>query len=113
MKYTCPFLCFYYHRRMDIEDIIKAFNALGQETRLKILNLLVGAGSRGLSAGDISLALGVPQNTLSFHLSHLENAALLHRRRAGRFIIYSVNNKGMKDLLLYMIENCCDKTASN
>ena len=96
---------------MDIDDVIKAFGALAQDTRLKILNLLVGAGTGGLPAGDISLALGVPQNTLSFHLSHLENSGLVHRRRAGRFIIYSANNDGMKNLLRYMVDNCCDKAA--
>ena len=96
---------------METESVIKAFGALSQETRLKILNLLVRSGTAGLAAGDISLALGVPQNTLSFHLSHLEHAGLINRRRAGRFIIYSANASGMKDLLRYMIENCCDQTV--
>ncbi len=94
---------------METDSVIKAFSALSQETRLKILNLLVDSGSSGLPAGDISLALGVPQNTLSFHLAHLEHAGLINRRRAGRFIIYSANNDGMKDLLRYMVENCCPR----
>ncbi|MCB9990654.1 MAG: winged helix-turn-helix transcriptional regulator [Rhodospirillales bacterium] len=96
---------------MEIEDVTKAFSALSQETRLRILNLLVDSGTTGLPAGDISLALGVPQNTLSFHLSHLEHAGLINRRRAGRFIIYSANAGGMKALLRYMIEHCCDQAA--
>ena len=96
---------------MDTDEVVKAFGALAQDTRLKILNLLVESGTNGLPAGDISLALGVPQNTLSFHLSHMENAGLVHRRRAGRFIIYSANHEGMKNLLRYMVENCCEKAA--
>ena len=96
---------------MDMDDVVKAFGALAQATRLKILNLLVDSGANGLPAGDISLALGVPQNTLSFHLNHLEHAGLINRRRAGRFIIYSANNKGMKNLLRYMLENCCEQGA--
>lgn len=96
---------------MDTDDVVKAFGALAQDTRLKILNLLVESGQNGLPAGDISLALGVPQNTLSFHLSHLEHSGLVHRRRAGRFIIYSANHGGMKDLLRYMVDHCCDKAA--
>ncbi len=96
---------------MDIEEVTKAFGALSQDTRLKVLSLLVETGTGGLPAGDISLALGVPQNTLSFHLSHLEHSGLINRRRAGRFIIYSANNEGMKNLLRYMVENCCDKAA--
>lgn len=92
---------------MDMDAVVKAFGAMAQDTRLRILNLLVESGTGGLPAGDISLALGVPQNTLSFHLNHLESAGLITRRRAGRFIIYSANSKGMKDLLRYMIEHCC------
>jgi len=90
---------------MDIDDIIKAFGALAQDTRLKILHLLIDSGAGGLPAGDISLALGIPQNTLSFHLSHLENADLVRRRRAGRFIIYSAHEKTVDELILYMAEN--------
>jgi DNA-binding transcriptional ArsR family regulator len=96
---------------MEIDEAVKAFGALAQDTRLKILNLLVEAGTKGLPAGDISLALGVPQNTLSFHLAHMENAGLVHRRRAGRYIIYSAHHEGMKELLRYMIENCCENAA--
>lgn len=94
-----------------MDDATKAFCALAQTTRLSILNLLAteGVRSKGLPAGDISLALGVPQNTLSFHLNQLESAGLINRRRAGRFIIYSANSNGMKNLLRYMIENCCEK----
>jgi len=94
---------------MDMNEVVKAFGALAQDTRLKIMGLLAGAGSTGLPAGDISLALGVPQNTLSFHLSQMENAGLITRRRSGRFIIYSANNNGMKNLLRYMVENCCER----
>ena len=84
---------------------------------MNILNLLVETGTNGLPAGDISLALGVPQNTLSFHLSHLEAADLVHRRRSGRFIIYSANHKTIDSLILYMGENMRekikDKSSSN
>lgn len=90
---------------MDNNQIIKAFSALSQDTRLRILTLLAQAGSEGLPAGDISLALGVPQNTLSFHLAHMEAADLLTRRRAGRFIIYSANRKTLDGLIVYMAEN--------
>ncbi len=110
-EHACIFICFVYRRTMDMDDVIKAFGALAQDTRLKILNLLVGAGHAGLPAGDISLALGVPQNTLSFHLNQLEYAGLINRRRAGRYIIYSSNHEGMKNLLRYMVENCCDQSA--
>ena len=94
---------------MEMDDVVKAFSALAQETRLKILELLVSADKDGMAAGDIALALGVPQNTLSFHLNQLEYADIITRRRAGRFIIYSVNRDGMKSFLHYIVQNCIQK----
>ena len=94
---------------MDALEATEAFAALSQETRLQILELLVETGVRGMAAGAVSRALNVPQNTLSFHLSHLERTNLIISRRAGRSIIYRASNDGMKRLLVYMIENCCKK----
>ena len=91
---------------MDLYRTTKAFSALGQETRLHILELLVKAEKDELSAGEISDALGVPQNTLSFHLNHMEAAGVANRRRAGRYILYSAHSDGMRDILKYLLENC-------
>lgn len=90
---------------MDIETATKAFSALGQETRLRVLKLLIDSGEEGLPAGDISLALGVAQNTLSFHLSHLERSGLVLSRRAGRYIIYRPDRKFIDKLILYFGAN--------
>jgi len=92
---------------MEQDRVIEMFGALAQDTRLQIYKLLVEHGDIGLPAGDISMILGVPQNTLSFHLSHLQRAELIRSRRAGRFIIYRAAPGAMKDLLRYLIENCC------
>jgi len=94
---------------MDAFEATEAFAALAQETRLKILELLVETGVRGMAAGAISRALNVPQNTLSFHLSHLDRTNLIISHRSGRSIIYRASNDGMKKLLRYMIDNCCKK----
>lgn len=91
---------------MDIKTATEALAALAQETRLRICILLVQKGAAGLPAGDISLALGVPQNTLSFHLSHLERAGLVQSRRQGRFIIYSAHKDLIDALLSWMNKNC-------
>jgi DNA-binding transcriptional ArsR family regulator len=65
-----------------------------------------------MPAGDISLALGIPQNTLSFHLRELQNAGLIQSRRAGRFIIYRTAPEAMKELLRYLLENCVEPNAA-
>jgi len=94
---------------MEMEQAIEAFGSLAQDTRLRICKLLVDTGGNGMAAGDIALALGVAQNTLSFHLSHLERYGLIQSRRQGRFIIYSNNARFIDELILFLAENCRDK----
>ena len=72
---------------MDIQQAIVAFDALSQETRLRVFRLLVQHGPTGTPAGTLSEELGVPHNTLSFHLAHMSNAGLVLSRREGRSII--------------------------
>ena len=98
---------------MDMEQAIGAFSALAQETRLRICTLLAASGDSGLPAGDISMALGVPQNTLSFHLSHLERAELIQSRRQGRYIIYSANRRLIDELILWLADSCREKVPAN
>lgn len=92
---------------MEIKNALAAFAALAQETRLGAYRLLVRAGPHGMAAGDISTTLGVPHNSLSFHLGHLERAGLVATARRGRSIFYSANFAFMQDLVGYLAENCC------
>ncbi len=92
---------------MEIDEAIIAFGALSQETRLRVFRLLVEHGQEGTPAGTLSDRLGIPHNTLSFHLSHMSNAGLVLSRREGRSIFYSANFDFFADLIRYMVEDCC------
>lgn len=92
---------------MDIQDALIAFDALSQETRLKAFRLLVKQGTQGVSAGVLSDSLGIPHNTLSFHLSHMNNAGLVVSRREGRSIIYTADFAAVQDLIRFIAEDCC------
>ncbi len=92
---------------MDEPSAVKALSALAQESRIAAFRLLVRAGPDGMAAGAIARALDVPHNTLSAHLSILGNAGLVESRRAGRSVIYAVNYNGTRDLLAYLMEECC------
>lgn len=92
---------------MEVNDATAAFAALSQETRLSAFRLLVQAGPGGAPAGALSEALGIPHNTLSFHLSHLNRTGLVSSRREGRSIIYLANFPFVQELVRYMAENCC------
>lgn len=93
---------------MDIQQALVAFDALSQETRLRVFRQLVEQGAAGLPAGAIGEKLGIPHNTLSFHLSHMSNAGLVLSRREGRSIIYTANFDLFTQLIRYMVEDCCN-----
>lgn len=92
---------------MKISEATKRLAALSQETRLRVFRLLVREGAEGLSAGRIAEELGVRPATLSFHLAHLEAAGLVASRRESRSVIYSVQVEGMRSLLSYLTDDCC------
>jgi len=92
---------------MDKTSAARAFSALAQETRLDVFRMLVRAGSDGMAAGDIARAAGVPHNTMSAHLSVLANAGLVGARRAGRSVIYAIDFEGVRGLLAFLMEDCC------
>lgn len=93
---------------MDIQEALIAFDALSQETRLKTFRLLVEYGPEGSPAGALSEALGIPHNTLSFHLSHMSNANLVTSTKKGRSVIYTANFTFVQQLIRFMVENCCN-----
>lgn len=92
---------------MNIALAVDRLAALAQETRLAIFRLLVEAGPSGLAAGEIGAQLGIPANTLSFHLKTLAQAGLLRSRQEGRFIYYAASYAAMDDLIAFLTDNCC------
>ncbi len=94
-------------RMMKTSDVIKAFAAFVQESRLAIFRLLVQNGQQGLRAGKISELLNIMPTTLSFHLKELSNASLVNSRQDSRFMIYMANFKLMNELPVFLTANYC------
>ena len=92
---------------MDEITVIRSLAALAQPVRLQVFRALVVAGSGGLTPGTMAEALGVAQNTLSFHLKELTHAGLVTQERASRHIIYRAVFDHMNALVSYLTENCC------
>jgi DNA-binding transcriptional ArsR family regulator len=96
---------------MDGKAAIDVFEALSNDTRLAAFRLLVRAGPDGLPAGEIAEQLGVVQNTMSSHLHKLGRAGLVVGRRRSRHIIYRVDFAVVRDLILFLMEDCCGGNA--
>jgi DNA-binding transcriptional ArsR family regulator len=94
---------------MNEQQALDGFAALSQETRLRIVRLLVKAGADGLAAGAIAAALeNCSASRVSFHLNHLEHSGLIESRREGRSIIYSAIFPALSDLVAFLMRDCCE-----
>jgi ArsR family transcriptional regulator len=93
---------------MDKKLALSALAALGQDTRLEVFRLLVRAGGDGLPAGEIASRLDTVQNTMSAHLKVLDHAGLVRAERDGRVVRYVADMTGFRDLLAYLMEDCCN-----
>lgn len=71
----------------------RIFQALGNETRLKILGML---SVKDLCACDIIEVLGNAASTTAYHLRMLENSGLIASRPMGKFILFRLNRGLLK-----------------
>lgn len=92
---------------MQLPTAVEALSALAHNHRLAVFRLLVRAGADGMAAGEIAREVGVLPNTLSTHLTILGHAGLIQSRRDGRSVIYSADYEGMRDLLGFLVADCC------
>ena len=72
------------------------FKALAHPTRLRILELLMG-GERCVC--EIYAALGQEQPNVSKHLNLMRRAGILHCRKEGVRILYSIKNPEVLEIL--------------
>lgn len=63
----------------ELESRAQAYAALGDSTRLAIIDLLAHAD---LAPGELGARLGIPTNLMAHHLQILEHAGLVTRRRS-------------------------------
>ena len=96
---------------MESDEVIKSLAALAQPVRLQVFRALVVSGKAGLTPGTMAEGLGIPPNTLSFHLKELTHAGLVTQERSSRNIIYRAAYDRMNALLGYLTENCCQGAA--
>ncbi len=96
---------------MDEISALTALGAFSQATRLQTFRLLVSREPDGVPAGELARLVGVPQNTLSTHLSILANAGLVHGERHSRSIIYRADLTRFRELVLFLLKDCCGGRA--
>ena len=84
-----------------MRELVKAFKALSDETRLRILNLLL---ERECCVCEVIQALDISQSRASRNLRVLEGAGFIKSRRDGLWIIYSTDEQTMNKYAAYLTE---------
>lgn len=87
----------------DLPLAAQRFRALGDETRLRLLELLT-EGER--TVADLMAATGLGQSLVSHHLGALREAGLVLTRREGRWVHYAISPAALAStkLVLYELE---------
>ena len=93
----------------DVAKLADMMGALGNESRLRIVRLLLSAHPDGLVVGDIQEELDIPGSTLSHHLEKLRHEDLLTATREGTFLRYTVNTPALQALIGFLYEECCGR----
>lgn len=78
-----------------MKEIIKAFKALSDPTRLRIFLLLL---DRDLCVCELTYVLEMSQSRVSHQLRLLRDSNLVEDKREGRWIIYTVPQRVREDL---------------
>ena len=104
-------LLFDIHRIVQIWKNVKPCSPsvrMSQETRLRIVRLLVQRRARRHGGRQHRRRRsGVSASNVSFHLKELERGGLATARRESRSIVYTAGYDTLRDLLRFLMEDCC------
>ena len=86
---------------MAMRDFAKLFKALSDETRIRILKVLL---ERECCVCEVMQALDISQSRASRNLGILEDAGFIRSRRDGLWIVYSIDEQRMNSYAAPLIE---------
>jgi len=81
--------------------IVKAMRALSDQTRLRILNLLM---ERECCVCEVMQSLDISQTRASRNLGILHDAGFLRLRKDGLWSLYSLDREGMEEPVAKLVE---------
>ncbi len=93
----------------ETKEVAQMFAALGHESRMAIVRLLLAAHPHGMVASEIQDELSVPASTLSHHLDALRHEGLVEQEREGRFLRYRAGTAKLQTLLNFLYAECCQR----
>ena len=88
------------------------FAAMGTESRLRIMQVLLSAHPDGMVVGEIQAELGISNSNLSHHLEKLKNEGLVQVSREGTFLRCTANTAALEELLSFLYAECCTRNKA-
>lgn len=88
-------------------EVALRLKALADPVRIKLLSLVLAAGSSGVRNIDLSHELQLTDATVSHHLGQLSRAGLLVATRSGASTYYAADRLALGALVRVLDPNCC------
>jgi len=89
------------------ETVAAGFSAMGSESRLKVLKVLVRAGESGLTVGEIQERTGIAPSTLAHHLKFLSGGGVVLQEKVGRTTLNKADFDQLRVLAGFILDECC------
>jgi ArsR family transcriptional regulator, arsenate/arsenite/antimonite-responsive transcriptional repressor len=87
---------------ISMYQFVKALKAVSDDTRLRIINLLL---ERECCVCEVMQALEISQTRASRNLTMLYDAGFLKLRKEGLWSLYSLDQEGMPEYLVKLVES--------
>ena len=103
------------NKKKSAEETIRyadMFAAMGTESRLRIMQLLLSAHPDGMVVGDMQAELSLSGSNMSHHLDKLKNEGLVSVTRQGTFLRYAANTAVLRELLSFLYAECCTRNQA-
>ncbi len=88
------------------------FAAMGTDSRLRIVQLLLSAHPDGMVVGEIQGELEISSSNLSHHLDKLKNEGLVRVSREGTYLRYTADVESLRELLNFLYAECCTRNKA-
>jgi ArsR family transcriptional regulator len=76
-------------------DVAELFRALSDTSRIKLMAALVDGET---NVGALAAAAGISESAVSHHMRHLRQLRMVHARKEGRQVFYSLDDQHIIDL---------------
>lgn len=90
------------HSKELLYGLSEFYKVLGDQTRLRILDLLV---NKPLCVNEISELLDISQSAISHQLKNLRSSNLVKVEKQGKNAYYSISDEHVKIILKYGLEH--------